>query len=120
MVLRDYNFGNITINIDGVVKTQVSVSESKFRGGEFFMLGKMVSISASFEFECTFKFIEDQSQFLIKKITGICEDENRVEEVYDIDQIVDDDEDDQQLSLWNHFNILFMTLFGLQEVELVW
>lgn len=123
MVLRDNNFGNVSINIDGAVKTQVSVTESKFKEGEFFMLGQMASVYASLEFECTFKFIEDQSQFLIQKINGIYEDENKVEEIFDVDQIIEYDDVDevyQQNSFWNNLNVVFLTIFGLQEVELVW
>lgn len=118
MVFYGQQMLNVTIQWDGLVNVQAGIKASKFSQGEFFMTGRMTSISASFEFDCLFKFLEDTSQFLIEKLTGEYEDENCVKHIDRVEQIADDE--DEETSFWNYFNILFLTIFGLQEVELLW
>lgn len=115
MVVCKNSVPSLLIQINGIVQTRASLKTHLLKQDEFFLTGSLTSLSASFEFECLFKFLPDESQFLIQKIDGLYEDENTLEEVTSIDQIADD-----ETELWTHFNLLFMTIFALQEVQLVW
>lgn len=120
MVALHNNLRSILVEMDGIVKVDAYVSQSKYTGSGFFMTGKMTSITASFEFDCYLKFVEDESQFLVESINGEYEDENVDMVITSMEQITDMDDDENEASFWNYFNIILMITFDLEQVEVVW
>lgn len=120
MVAIKNNQRSILVEIDGIVKVDAYISQSKYSESGFFMTGKMTSIMASFEFDCYLKFVESESQFLVESINGGYEDENIDMAITSLEQIIDLDDDEDNGSFWDYFNIVLINTFDLEQIEIVW